>query len=345
MNISSYRKRAMEILFFVLVMALSFFSVFHGQDLLAILSSVKKLSFPYLLGAIAISVFFVSAEGMMIYYLLHSLKGKSGLLRCISYSFIGFFYSGITPSATGGQPMQLYYMKKDGNDLADSSVVLMVVAVIYKFVLVLFGVWMLIFWYGPLRLYLQDYFGIYLLGLSLNVFLVLVLLGVMILPNVMKKILLGIVNRLEKIKVLKKELEAEKRTIQFVDHYQSAMKFFKTNKEKILVVTGMTFLQRVSVFLLTYIIYRGLGLKGTDGVTVILLQASVYIAVDMLPIPGAQGITEVMYQKVFQSVFPSVYLMSSLYVTRGISFYFLLLFSMLVVLGNRVYRGKQKRIT
>lgn len=36
--------------------------------------------------------------------------------------------------------MQLYYMKKDGNDLADSSVVLMVVAVIYKFVLVLFGV-------------------------------------------------------------------------------------------------------------------------------------------------------------------------------------------------------------
>lgn len=30
------------------------------------------------------------------------------------YSFIGFFYSGITPSATGGQPVQLYYMSKDG---------------------------------------------------------------------------------------------------------------------------------------------------------------------------------------------------------------------------------------
>ena len=52
----------------------------------------------------------------------------STLPRCIQYSFIGFFYSGITPSATGGQPVQLYYMNKDGNRGSDSTVVLMTVA-------------------------------------------------------------------------------------------------------------------------------------------------------------------------------------------------------------------------
>lgn len=52
------------------------------------------------------------------------------------------------------------------------------------------------------------------------------------------------------------------------------------------------------------------GLQGTDMVTVILLQASVYIAVDMLPIPGAQGITEQMYLAVFQIVFHSEYILS-----------------------------------
>ncbi len=46
--------------------------------------------------------------------------------------------------------MQLYYLKKDGNGLADSSVVLMVVALIYKFVLVVWGVLMLLFWHGRL---------------------------------------------------------------------------------------------------------------------------------------------------------------------------------------------------
>ena len=58
---------------------------------------------------------------------------------------------------------------------------------------------------------------------------------------------------------------------------------------------GGTFLQRFSAFLLTYVVYWGLGLSETAPLTIVLLQASVSIAVDMLPIPGAQGITEAMY--------------------------------------------------
>ena len=58
---------------------------------------------------------------------------------------LDFFYSGITPSATGGQPVQLYYMNKDGNKGSDSTIVLMTVAVIYKIVLVVLGVGMLLF--------------------------------------------------------------------------------------------------------------------------------------------------------------------------------------------------------
>ena len=341
MNISNMKKNKkllFEIVFFVTVMVISFYIVFHGQDLFVIIQSIKKLSFLCLLGSVVTAIFYVSAEGVMIYYLLRSLKGNSGLLRCISYSFIGFFYSGITPSATGGQPMQLYYMKKDGNRLADSSVVLMVVALIYKFVLVIFGVFMLFFWYRPLRSYLQNYFWVYLLGLALNILLVAVLLGVMMLPNVMKKILLQAEKLLVKVKVLKLSSEGVKKSVQFVDNYQHAVKFLRSNKKKILVVIGMTFLQRFSIFFLTYIIYCGFGLKGADMFTILLLQASIYIAVDMLPIPGAQGITEMMYQNVFKMIFPNVYLMSSLYVTRGISFYFLLIFSALVVIGNWLYR-------
>ena len=83
---------------------------------------------------------------------------KNRVWRCIQYSFIGFFYSGITPSATGGQPVQLYYMNKDGNRISDSTVVLMTVAVVYKFVLVVMGTGILIFWHGPLIKELNHYF-------------------------------------------------------------------------------------------------------------------------------------------------------------------------------------------
>lgn len=90
-------------------------------------------------------------------------------------------------------------------------------------------------------------------------------------------------------------------------------------------VIAVTFLQRCSVFLLTYMVYLGLGQAGTSIQEVVLLQASVYIAVDMLPLPGAQGITELMYRSVFAPVFSKGSLIPSMLISRGLNFYFLLL--------------------
>lgn len=335
------KKIANGILFF-LVMGLTFYAIFHGQDLRKIWESVCRLSIPALCGAILTGIFFVSVEGIMIHYLLRGIsRGRSetytgsGLLRCISYSFIGFFYSGITPSATGGQPMQLYYMKKDGNSLSDSSVVLMTVALIYKFVLVLIGIGMLLFWNKPLVFHLKGYYGLFLLGLALNTTLVAALLAIMLAPKWMKGIISGVEGLLVKIKFLKKSGTRKEKINGFIDGYQNAVRFLLTHKEKIFIVTLFTFLQRFSVFFLAYVVYWGFSLQGADMLTVIFLQASVYIAVDMLPVPGSQGITELMYRSIFVNIFTGGYLMPSMYVTRGISFYFLLIVSLALVIWNR----------
>lgn len=331
------KKQVLETVFFLAAMGLTFYAVFHGQNITQIWDAMGRLSIYGFCLAIMTAIFYVSAEGCMICYLLRSLNRKCSLLRCISYSFIGFFYSGITPSATGGQPMQLYYMKKDGNPLSDSSVVLMTVALIYKFVLVLIGIFMLVFWQNPLRFYLQGYYALFLLGLALNTLLVGVLIVVMLAPKGMKNIISGVENLFEKIKVLKPSVERKDKINQFIDGYQGAVHFLLEHKRKVFVVVIFTFVQRFSVFFLTYVIYRGFALQGTSLITILFLQASVYIAVDMLPIPGAQGITELMYHKVFEKIFTGAYLTPSLYVMRGISFYFLLIISLFVIAGNHIY--------
>lgn len=73
-----------------------------------------------------------------------------------------------------------------------------------------------------------------------------------------------------------------------------------------------------------------MGLYGTPMPDIILLQACVYIAVDMLPVPGAQGITEAMYRTVFETVFPADCLVASMCITRGISFYLVMAVSFTV---------------
>nr|WP_294492209.1 lysylphosphatidylglycerol synthase transmembrane domain-containing protein [uncultured Mediterraneibacter sp.] len=345
----SVKKRAMQIALFLAVMALTFYALFSGRDLSEITDAVMDMSLWYLLSAVALAVFFVCAEGYMIWYLLRSMKAQkegykpSSLFRCIQYSFIGFFYSGITPSATGGQPVQLYYMNKDGNRGSDSTVVLMTVALAYKFVLVVMGLGILLFWLNPLQHELGNYFPLYILGLSLNVILVILILGVMLFPQVILKAALLFEGLFIRLKIWKPSEKREEKIQAFIDSYQQAVTWLRGHKGSLAAVIFVTFLQRCSVFILTYMVYLGFGLQGSSAARVILLQAAVYIAVDMLPLPGAQGITELMYQTVFVHVFTGAYLIPSMLVSRGINFYFLLIISLGVVLVNRFILDRKRR--
>ena len=301
------KKRVLQIAVFLVIMFLTFYALFSGRDLSEIGRALQRMSPWYLIPSVGLAVFFVCAEGFMIWYLLRSMKSQkegrraSSLIRCIQYSFIGFFYSGITPSATGGQPVQLYYMNKDGNRGSDSTVVLMT----------------------------------YLLGLLLNVVLVVLILGVMLFPKVILHLALLFEGLFIRMRIWKPSDKREEKINAFIDSYRQAVTWLRGHRGSLVLVLLVTFLQRCSVFVLTYMVYLGFGLQGAGAMRVILLQAAVYIAVDMLPLPGAQGITELMYQAVFVHVFTGAYLIPSMMVSRGINFYFLLIVSLGVVLVNR----------
>ena len=236
-------------------------------------------------------------------------------------------------------------MNKDGNRVSDSTVVLMTVAVVYKFVLVVLGCGILIFWNEPLRACLGNYFPLYILGLMLNVILVILILGVMLFPKVIYRAAKFFEILLIRMKIWKPSLKREEKLKGFIESYAQAVAWLGRHRGRLLGVIVVTFLQRCSLFVLTYMVYLGFGLEGSDALSVILLQASVYIAVDMLPLPGAQGITELMYQAVFAHVFTSVYLIPSMLVSRGLNFYFLLVVSLGVVLVNRFVPERKKKVS
>lgn len=342
MNENRRQKWGLHICIFISVMAVTFWSVFRNQDFMEMTGSIQRLSIQSMAMAVLLAVFFVAGEGCIIWYLLKGIGERTGLFRCISYSFIGFFFSGITPSATGGQPMQLYYMTKDGNKISSASVVLMAVAVIYKLVLALTGIGIMFFWGVPLREYLEGYYWMYFLGLFLNIAVVSVLLLVMFSPGIIRKIFYRTEKMLIGVKAWKESDLRKDKMDQFLSEYQETVGFLRSHKKMIVAAIIGTFLQRGSTFLLTYVVYRGLGLYGTPMLDMILLQASVYIAVDMLPVPGAQGITEAMYRAVFKNVFPADCLVASLCISRGISFYLVMAVSFTV--WGIVHLQKQKLI-
>ena len=96
----------------MVVFALTIYGVFHGEDLESMMDAIRSADKRWLAPGLALVAFFIWGESIIIWYMMRSYGIKLKKRTCFLFSSVGFFFSCITPSASGGQPMQAYYMKK-----------------------------------------------------------------------------------------------------------------------------------------------------------------------------------------------------------------------------------------
>ena len=173
--------KILQTVLFLGIMFLTFYTLLYGQNLSEIYQAVKICQFRTLIAAGRTGVIFCLRRGQhdLVSAHIHAKKTDSqttvlcvvgkekvcSLWRCIQYSFMDFLFGHHTIPQHGGQPVQLYYMNKDGNKGSDSTIVLMTVAVIYKIVLVVLGVGMFTFFAAAhLKTELQSFFSIIFAG-------------------------------------------------------------------------------------------------------------------------------------------------------------------------------------
>ena len=101
---------------------------------MCIRDSLSTIQPGYVLLGLGLMFCFVGCEAMCSKLILARLGHHLHYRRCLGYSFTGFYVSSITPSSTGGQPAQIYYMSKDSVPAAHGSLNMMLIAVCYQVV-------------------------------------------------------------------------------------------------------------------------------------------------------------------------------------------------------------------
>ena len=315
------KKKVLSTLFFVAVFAFTIWTVFSGEDLSETFGLLKKADDKYILHGIVCVLGFILSESVIIYYLLYSLGKKAKLGHCCLYSFIGFFYSSITPSASGGQPMQAVAMRKDGISYAVSSVVLAIVTITYKAVLVFIGAAVLVIRPDSVMQYLEPVESIVYLGIVLNVGCVAILLLLVFKPaivNYFARKFLHLLNRIFHFKNYEKKLETVDR---LTEQYTGTSEFYKRHPLIIFNVFVITVLQRIFLFAITWFTYLAFGLNGYSFALIIVLQTMISVAADMLPLPGGMGVSENLFLEIFLPIFGEALVLPGMLISRGISFY------------------------
>ena len=110
--------------------------------LAAVLGQVKPL---YVLAGLGLMLLFIGCEALCSRLILSRLGHRAPYRRCLGYSFTGFYFSSITPSSTGGQPAQIYYMSRDGIPAAHGTLNMMLIAVCYQVVVLLYALGVVLF--------------------------------------------------------------------------------------------------------------------------------------------------------------------------------------------------------
>ncbi len=337
----SKKKAIGNMVFLFVVFGLTIYGVFHGEDLEAMMQAIQQADIRWLLPGVCLVLFFIWGESIIIWYMMRSFRIYLRKRICFLFSSIGFFFSCITPSATGGQPMQIYYMNKEKIPIPVATVILMVVTITYKLVLVVIGVGILLFGQGFLHQYLEEILPVYYLGLLLNVFCVSFMTVLVFHPVLAEKIILTGMDWLEKLHLMKKKQSRREKFQASMEVYRETAAYLKDHKRVIVSVILITFIQRLALFAVTWMVYLAFRLEGTPMWDVVLLQAVISVSVDMLPLPGGMGISESLFLKIFTTVFASVTL-PAMVLSRGLGYYSQLLISALFTIVAQLYYSVHK---
>ena len=326
--------------FLAVVFALTVYGVFHGEDLSSMMDAIHRADKRWLLPGIALVAFFIWGESIIIWYMMRSSGICLKKRTCFLFSSVGFFFSCITPSASGGQPMQIYYMKKEKISIPVSTVILMIVTITYKLVLVVIGVGIAIFGRGFLHKYLEGILPVFYLGLALNIFCVTFMTILVFHPLLAKAILVKGMKLLERLHLMKKKEGRLKKLEDSMDTYRNTAAYLKNNPFVIVKVIGITFIQRMALFAVTWFVYQAFGLHGTGFWEILFLQAVISVSVDMLPLPGGMGISETLFLNIFSPVFGGL-LLPGMVLSRGLGYYGELLISAVFTVVAQLTIGKK----
>lgn len=307
-------------LLFLALASLTLWLLLKEYSLPQLLAAVKNVDMRFLPVAAFAMGLFLLCEGKNIATGLAMAGRPIGLRQMGRYAMGGYFFSSVTPSASGGQPMQLYFMYKDGIAPSHGSLALLLELTSFQIVSISMALFGLVYTYVHQMAMMTEIKYLLFLGLGLNLALLLILLAALFSTALLKgglHFVLIILGRL----IPAKAPTHRRKLLVFAASYGRAATHLKKHPAVFLKLLATSTVQLLAFHSIPYLIYLCFGLTGYEWLEIFSLQALLYVSVSALPLPGAVGVTEGGFAVVFQQVFPPPLLGAALILCRLISFY------------------------
>lgn len=272
-----------------------------------IVNALKTINPVSLIICVLFMIGYWLCESSVIHTMLNSLNSGVRFLRSWQTTIIGQYFNCITPSASGGQPMQAYYFVKFGVPLGTGITALLSRFIVYQFVLTVYSIFTLCLGFGKFGgdLNKKGLFPFVIIGFIVNTAVIVFLLCVAFWKNGTVKVMNALITVLAKLKLLKHPMNVRVYFTREVKKFFENFKFLKRNLPIIIKSCIFTFIQLTLYLSISFVLYKGFGLKNSSYLQIVSYQAYVLMISSFIPLPGAMGAAELGYSGFFRDIFGS----------------------------------------
>ena len=303
---------------FVGLGALVWYLVFRQISLGELREAVDGIRYRWLTAAVGAMCLYFVCDALNTRRGLRRLGFQAGFGRCLEYAAVGFFFSSVTPSASGGQPMQILRMRRRGIQPAAGALVLLLELACWQVVSAVYGaagLWVSRDLLGAMP---GPAVALAVAGMSLSLLVLAGVAAALWQPERICRLGARISARLAGKPRAAKVWQAVGGQL---ERFARSAPVVRKSPDLLVKMLLTTAVQLAALYSVPFWIYRSLGLSGISLPTMLAMQALVSLSVGALPLPGAMGVGEGGFLTVFRMLFPAQLLGSAMVLSRGVSFY------------------------
>lgn len=270
-------------------------------------------------GAFLCMLGIILCEGLSLRSICVSLGYRRPLYHGVTFCAADLFFSAITPSASGGQPVAAYCMYTDGIPMEVASVALLLNLILYKAALFLVTLVCIVLRPAIFREFHTGSRILLLLGAAIQAALAALLILLLFRPKLVHRISDWTIRLLAKLHLLRDPAKKREKLIRWIDSYGDCSRSVRGNRGVLLRSFLLNLGQRVCMLLVPVLVFLALGGAKRDWLDIFIGQSHVYLGSNAVPLPGAVGAADWLFVDICGNYFDDAVSFNLL--SRGISFY------------------------
>ena len=274
----------------ILVLALSIVLYFSlEKDLYGVIKNISKIRPQYFLLAIVLFLLSLLFKSLSLKANLNKYYEDYSLKKAYNLILIGQFMNGITPFQSGGQPFQIYMLKKEGKRISDSTSAMLKDSLAYQISLVLIGFVSLIINYTLKIFNNKSLSTLVIIGFSVNMLVLLFLIFIIIGRKKSIRFTNNVLEFLCRFKIFKRLDNKKDELKRSINRFYSSLSDVRNNKLLLLKTVIYNIINMLLLYSVVYIIFLSLGNSNISLPLSILSISFVMLIGNFIPIPGATG--------------------------------------------------------